>query len=190
MPRAKARAAAQAAGPAPRGDAWMRGADQVAVDGVTSRTTSRLDLHQDAQLVVDGVDLIGDPLAPLVAQVDWPPDLLGAMLAALYLVADLEQSGPQVGQDLSLASPSTVAESIKGGLRLPLPGARGPVGGARAARVVEPLRIAVGSVISRFHQTPQRWILFRGRLWVFQNYQTNLLQQFSEPNVLDLYCHP
>jgi hypothetical protein len=92
----------------------MRGADQVAVDGVTSRTTSRLDLHQDAQLVVDGVDLIGDPLAPLVAQVDWPPDLLGAMLAALYLVADLEESGPQVGQDLSLASPSTVAESIKG----------------------------------------------------------------------------
>jgi hypothetical protein len=35
---------------------------------------------------VYGIDLVGDPLAPLVAEEHWPPDLLGAMLAALYLL--------------------------------------------------------------------------------------------------------
>jgi hypothetical protein len=41
-----------------------------------------------------GVDLIGHPLAPLVAEEHWPPDFLGAVLAALYLIAELKESWP------------------------------------------------------------------------------------------------
>jgi hypothetical protein len=58
------------------------------------RAPPGLDLYQDAQLVVDGVDLVGDALAALVAEEHWPPDPLDAMLAALDFVAELEQSRP------------------------------------------------------------------------------------------------
>jgi len=46
----------------------QRGAHQVAVDGVAFRAAPSLDLHEDAELVVDGVDFVGDALASLVAE--------------------------------------------------------------------------------------------------------------------------
>jgi hypothetical protein len=60
----------------------QRRAHQVAVHGIASRTAPGLNLHQDPQLIVDGVDLIGDALTPLVAEQHRPPDPRGAMLAA------------------------------------------------------------------------------------------------------------
>jgi len=92
----------------------QRGAHQVAVDGVASRTAPGLDLHKDAQLVVHGVDLVSDALAPLVAEEHRPPDLVGAMLATLHIVAELEEPWRRWARTLSLLSPSTVAESING----------------------------------------------------------------------------
>jgi hypothetical protein len=47
-----------------------------------------------------GIDLVGDPLTALVAEQHRPADLLGAMLATLHLVAELEQPWPQMSQDL------------------------------------------------------------------------------------------
>jgi hypothetical protein len=46
----------------------QRGAHQVAVYRVASRAATSLRLQYDAHLVVDGVNLIGDPLTALVAE--------------------------------------------------------------------------------------------------------------------------
>ena len=75
---------------------------------------ARLDLHQDGLLVVDGVDLVGDPLAPLVAEPHRPPDLLGAMVATSTAWPSSRSPGRRWARTLSLVSPSTVAESING----------------------------------------------------------------------------
>src|SRR5215211_6125801 len=118
------------------------GSHQVAVDSVASRTAACLNLHQDSHLVMHGVDFVGDPLAPLVAEEHWPPDLLGAMLAALYLIAKLEEPWPQMGQDLVAGQPVYRRRVDQGaGCRYHVE-LVGPVGRARVTRVVEPLRIA------------------------------------------------
>jgi hypothetical protein len=78
----------------------QRGAHQISVDRVALRASTGLDLHKDAQLVMYGVDLVGDPLTALVAEEHGPPDLLGAVLATLDVEAEFEHPWPQMGQDL------------------------------------------------------------------------------------------
>ena len=58
------------------------------MDGVGLGATARLDLHHDAELVVDGVNLVGDAFGPMGTEQDRTADAGGARLASLDLVAE------------------------------------------------------------------------------------------------------
>jgi len=73
--------------PAVTGIQDQGGADDVSVVRVSGRTAARFHLHRDAELIVEGVDLVVDRWSPVFAEQDWPVNLGLLRLAALDRVA-------------------------------------------------------------------------------------------------------
>lgn len=72
---------------------------KIAADSISSRTAPCLDLEEDAELVVDRVDLVRDALPTLLTVQHGSANLLVSMLARLDLEAESLEAGTEVFED-------------------------------------------------------------------------------------------
>jgi hypothetical protein len=73
---------------------------QVAVDSVAHGSSAGLDLDEDTQFVVNGIDLVGDDLGSLIAKENRPSHGVRPTLAHLDQVAEEFEPWPQLPEDL------------------------------------------------------------------------------------------